>query len=429
MTLRARRAAVVAALFSLSLLLYIDRVCISSAKSAIAQDLHLDNAAMGWVFGVFTLGYALFQIPSGLLADRYGPRIMLAVTVAWWSLFTALTGAAWGLGSLLLVRFVFGLGESGAFPGAARVFFSWLPPGQRGLANGLMFSGSRIGGAIAFLFLPAMVGGLGWRAAFVVLGVIGIGWAVAWYLAFRDRPSEASRTDAEPPSAFGAPVLADPKVDVAPPAYRRIFRSPALWLAMVQYLASNFTFFIGLSWMLPYLQERFALTAGAAGRYAMIPLLVAATSQWLSGWVVDRLYRSRWAAWSRRLPAAVGFALAAFGVAAVTQAETPGTVVAAFTLAVFGADMTISPSWTYCVDLAGAGSGAVSGAMNMAGNIGSFVSSISFPYLVKLTGSASSYFWVAACLNVIGVICWLNMRPHSMATATTAAAAPRERTS
>jgi ACS family glucarate transporter-like MFS transporter len=409
-TIAARRALVIAALFSLSLLLYIDRVCISSAKSAIAGELHLDNAAMGWVFGMFTLGYALFQIPSGIWADRFGPRLTLAIIVTWWSIFTALTGAVSTLGWLLVVRFVFGVGEAGAFPGAARVFFNWLAPGQRGFANGLMFSGSRIGGAVAFLLLPGMIGGLGWRGAFFVLGLVGVLWAVVWYVFFRNHPGPAH-------VAPGAAALES----VRPrPEYGRLFRLGRVWLAMLQYLASNFTFFIALSWMLPYLQQRFGLTAAGAGRYAMIPLLFAATSQWLSGYAVDRLYRAGLFAWSRRLPAMIGFAVAAFGVMAVTQATTPGTVIACFTLAVFGADMTLSPSWTYCVDLAGPGSGGISGAMNMAGNIGSFVSSIAFPYLVRITGTSASYFWVAAVLNVIGLICWFNMTPR----ASGAAAAP-----
>jgi ACS family glucarate transporter-like MFS transporter len=188
-------------------------------------------------------------------------------------------------------------------------------------------------------------------------------------------------------------------------------------LAMAQYFASNFTFFIGLSWMLPYLQERFRMGAAEAGGYAMIPLLFAAGSQWTSGYLVDLLYRRGNRRWSRRLPAMIGFGVAVAGLCAIPAAETPAAVVACFTLAVFGTDMTISPSWAFCVDIGGKGSGAVSGAMNMVGNIGSFVSASTFPVLLKLTGSASAYFWTAAALDVAALFCWLAMRPQARAAA------------
>lgn len=411
-----KRWLVVGALFVLSIILYVDRVCISAAKGPIARDLGLGDAAMGMVFGAFALGYALAQIPTGYLADRFGPRRMLAVVVAGWSLFTAFTGAATGLVSLLVIRFIFGVGEAGAFPGAARVFYSWLKPEERGLANGLLFSGSRLGAALAFPLLPWMLSIWSWRVSFVILGAVGVVWAVLWLWFFRDTPGEAAKPR---PTPAAAPAPEEG------PRYGEVFRSRGLRLAMTQYFASNFTFFIVLSWMYPYLQERFGLTAAETAGYAMVPLLFAATSQWISGFAVDRLYRSPLVAWSRRLPAATGFGIAAVGLVAVTLVDTPAAVVACFTLAVFGADMTIAPSWAYCVDLAGKGAGAVSGAMNMVGNIGSFVSASAFPVLLRLTGSASTYFWTAAALDLIGLFCWLAMRPRAE---TAAVAAPARAT-
>ena len=401
---------VVGALFVLSLILYLDRVCISAAKGAIASDLGIGDEAMGMVFGAFALGYALGQVPTGYLADRFGPRRLLAAVVTLWSLFTALTGAASGLASLIAVRFIFGLGEAGAFPGAARAFFSWLRTEERGLANGLMFSGTRLGGALAFPLLPWMLARWGWRTSFVLLGAVGVAWAALWLVWFRDTPAATSAAPAPPEGG---------------PGYREILRSRGMRLAMAQYFASNFTFFICLSWMLPYLQQRFRLTAADAAGYAMVPLLVAAASQWAAGVLVDRLYRSRLRSWSRRLPAAAGFGIAAVGVASVTAAETPAGVVACFTLAVFGADMTISPSWAYCVDVGGRGAGTVSGAMNMVGNVGSFASAATFPVLLRATGSASAYFWLAAVLDAAALVCWLGMKPGDAAgSSVTGDAAP-----
>ncbi len=390
------RYLVVFALFVLSMITYIDRVCISSAKEPIAASLALSDAAMGVVFGAFALGYALAQIPSGWFADRFGPRLALAVVVSAWSVLTALTGAARDFTSLVVIRFLFGIGEAGAFPGAARAFYNWLPPAERGLANGILFSGSRIGAALSFPLLAWMLARFGWRVSFVLLGGIGVFWAALWLLWFRDHPRQ--------PVARPAPTTSQSE------SFWKVFRSRGMALAMAQYFSSNFTFFICLSWMHPYLKQHYQLSAADAAAYSMAPLILGATAQWAAGAMVDFLYRRPpLRAWSRRLPAMLGFALAAVGMFAITQASSPLAAVVCFTLAAFGADLTISPSWSYCMDIGGKNSGAVSGAMNMLGNFGSFVSATTFPLLHQATGGASAYFFVAASLNVLSIACWSRM--------------------
>ncbi len=391
-----KRYAVVFALFVLSMITYIDRVCISSAKDPIAAELSLSDGAMGLVFSAFALGYALAQIPSGWFADKAGPRIALATVVGAWSLLTALTGAAWNLASLVAIRFLFGIGEAGAFPGSARAIVNWLPPGERGRANGVLFSGSRLGAALAFPLLAWMLTRWSWRPSFFILGGLGVVWAVVWLLWFRDRP---------------AGYVAPPQTAASTAApLSRLFSQPGMALAMAQYFASNFTFFLCLSWMLPYLKKEYHLSDARAAAYAMAPLLLGATAQWISGWMVDALYRSRWRVWSRQIPALFGFALSALALVALTRVESAEAAIVCFTLAAFGTDMTISPSWVFCTDIAGARAGSMSGAMNMLGNFGSFVSANAFPFLHGLTGSASAYFCAAALMNAGAVICWLRMK-------------------
>src|SRR5688572_1170936 len=128
-----RRAWVVGATFLLAFLLYVDRVCISTAKAPIVAELELSDAQFGWVLSAFAFGYALLQSPSGALADRHGARKILAAVVTFWSLFTGLTAMAWNFASMLVVRFLFGAGEAGAFPGMARAVYSWIPVRERGL--------------------------------------------------------------------------------------------------------------------------------------------------------------------------------------------------------------------------------------------------------------------------------------------------------
>lgn len=383
------RAILLVLLFLLSWILYLDRAAISTAKDLIARDLGLSNDAMGVVFGAFALAYALGQIPAGWFADRFGPRLTLTVVVAAWSLFTALTGLAPEFASLVVIRFLFGLAEAGAFPASARAFYTWLPPEQHGRANGIIFSGSRLGAALSFPILAGLLDGFGWRVAFYVLGVPGLVWALVWFGWFRDKPAPAARTVDRP--------------------LGEIFRSRAMLQVMGQYFASNFTFFLCLSWMLPYLMERYQLTRERASWYSMTILLVGATAQWVAGFLTDWLYRVA-PRWSRRGPALGGFVLAATALALLTQAGTAEMAVALFTLATFGTELTISPSWAYCIDIGGGKSGSVSGAMNMVGNLGAFVSASAFPALARWNGGdAGIYFLLAASLNLASAFLWLRM--------------------
>ena len=325
---------------------------------------------------------------------------MLSVLVVFWSLLTALSGAVQQFFTLLLVRFVFGVAEAGAFPGSARAFYNWLPAWEHGRANGIVFAASRLGAAIAFPVMAWLLTWATWRTAFYWLALPGIVWGIGWYLWFRDEPAVAVEREVR---AASGPE----------PGFGEIFRSRAMLLAMSQYFIVNFTTFLCLTWMLPYLKTRFGLSAGEAAFYAMIPLLVGATAQWATGTIVDWLYRSRWKEWSRRLPAMAGFGLSAAGIVAIPWVDDVRVVAGLFTLAAFGAEMTISPSWAFCMDIGGKKSGAISGAMNMMGNLGSFVSANLFPVL------GAGYFVLVMGLNLycVGAWYWMRMKSSTIDTA------------
>jgi len=135
--------------FLLAMIVLFDRILISVAKDPIAESISLNDKQMGWILSIFALGYALFQTPSGMLADRFGARKILTAVVSIWSVFTSMTGAARNFVSLLLIRFLFGVGEAGAFPGIAQTIYKWIPIKERGIVHGINFSGRRIGAAIA----------------------------------------------------------------------------------------------------------------------------------------------------------------------------------------------------------------------------------------------------------------------------------------
>ena len=398
--------------FALSMLLYVDRVAISTARGPITSELGLSDTQFGWVLSAFALGYALFQTPGGLLADRYGARLALTSVVGLWSVFTALTGLARGYVPLLLYRFLFGAGEAGAYPTCAKAFYNWLPVEERGLAQGINFSGARLGAAFALPAVAWLVDAAGWRVSFYLLGGIGILYAAAWWWWFRDLPEE--HTSVSPAERT---LIAERRGAVSTEAAASQLRLPALfgsanvWIAMGQYFASNFTFFFCLTWLFPYLQRTYSLQATQAGLLSSAPLIGGAFGNWIGGFVVDLLYRQgRWRL-SRQLPAIVGFALAAAGLLGSLVVDGMYAKVLLLAIAVFGADMTLPPSWAFCIDIGRNHAGVVSGTMNMAGNVGSFVTSLAFPYLLVWTGSPSPFFVVGATLNVGAAILWMRARP------------------
>ncbi|MEJ6601494.1 MAG: MFS transporter, partial [Opitutaceae bacterium] len=185
-----RRNLVVVATFLISLLLYIDRTCIQVAGDGIKADLHLTDTQFGWVLSIFTLGYALAQTPSGIIADRAGPRLLLTGVITLWSVLTAATAAGFNFVSMLIVRFLFGASEAGAFPGMARATLSWFPTQERGLVTGINFSASRLGGALALPLMVWLIDATGWRGSFVILGAFGVVFAGGWWLFFRDKPEK-----------------------------------------------------------------------------------------------------------------------------------------------------------------------------------------------------------------------------------------------
>ena len=391
--------------FTLAMLLYIDRIAISTAKGPITGAFGLSDTQFGWVLSAFALGYALSQIPAGAIVDRFGPRLVLAAIVAVWSFFTGLTGLAFGFISLLVIRTLFGMAEAGAWPACARAFYSWLPPGERGFAKSVNMSGSRMGSAFALPAVAWLITALGWHAAFDVLAVAGLVWAVCWYLWFRDTPEEKTGFSQEE-RTFLAVHRGGSNVAEKPLPLAQLFRLPNIWLMMGQYFASNFTFFFCLTWLFPMMQKTYHLDPVTTGLYSSIPLLCGAAGAWTGGVTGDALWRRGHGVNARKWPAMFGFALSAIGVVAALYCRTPLAMAVVLGVAMYGSDMTLPTSWALCIDVSKTHSGAMGGAMNMAGNLGSFVTSLAWPYLLLVTGSTTPFFIAAAVLNVLGVLFW-----------------------
>lgn len=397
---------------------FMDRICISTASDLIMTDLNISPQMMGYVFAIFAVSYALFQIPAGWFADAHGPKKALLYVVGFWSLFTGLTAAAWNAVSMLVVRFFFGAGEAGAFPGATRAVFNWVPAKERGLANGIFHSGGRVGAALSLFLMPFLIAAVGWRWTFVINASVGIVWAVIWAIWFKDNPRDNKKINEAELKYIEDGIHDEITVDEKIP-FGVIVTSPNMLLTMIQYVASNMTFFISLSWLFPYMKEQWG---DGAEIYTPIPLIVGMIAHWSAGGIITLLYQKGYKDISRKVPAIAGFTLGVLGLLLSIQMSdsTPLVFIICFSIAIFGVEMTIAPSWTFCMDIGGKKSGIVSGTMNMLGNLGSavsaiifpyFVANITIPYLAETTGNANSFFVFAAFLNLIAIVAWLLMDP------------------
>lgn len=404
--IKAMRSRVVAVVFLLAFITIAVRVCISSAKIQMASDLGIADVEFGWVFGVFALGYGVAMIPAGWLGDKSGPRAFLAAIVFSWGLLTAGTGFVTGLTSLVILRLLFGLAEAGVYPTATKALYEWIVPSERATALGLLNAGSRLGAALGLAIASYIILWVGWRACFWLLGAVAMAWAVGWYIWYRDKP--AGKRGISPYELAYIQTSKATEQDLAKTgsSWPMIVFSASGGLLLFQYFINNFSLFVVYSWMLPYLQQRFLISPARAGIYAGMPIYFGVIATFAGGLTVDSLFRRGHGKWSRAIPAMAGFALASCGQAFASFATSTDWFVFWFGVVVLGLDFTVSSSWTVCSDLGREHTGAVSGAMNMMGALGSFACSLAFPYALRSTGSATSFFWLATALDVVAIICW-----------------------
>jgi MFS family permease len=389
-------------------LAYLDRVCISTAAPAIQRDLGLTKSQLALVFSAFTLAYAVFEIPSGWLADRFGARRMVARIVAWWSLMTAATGAAAGFASLAAVRFLFGVGEAGVLPSLASAFRRWLPPRERGVAFGLTVAAAALGGALTQPLVARMLQTFSWRTTFVCFGALGGVWAAVWYLWVRDDPREHRGVDAAELALIGPPERTEhPRVPWA-----RLVRSRNLYAICGMYFCAIYGWYFYITWLPTYLLEARGFDLAATGWLSSLPLYGIAAGCLIGGVLSDGLVRRRGPRVGLCAPGVVGLPLAALAVLGAIQ-TSDGRSAAYFLSAAAGlAALGIASAWSTCVAIGGRHGGVVSGAMNTFGNLGGTLSPIVFGQSLDHLGSWSVPLASVAGLYVASALLWLGIDPR-----------------
>ena len=399
---------VLAILFLLSTITFLDRVCMNVVSKYVKADLGLNNEQFGYILGAFSLAYALFEMPTGIMGDRLGPRRILTRIVIWWSAFTALTGLATGFYTLISVRFLFGIGEAGAYPNASNVISRWFPKQEVGRAQSIIWMAARIGGALTPLLVIPLVHAVGWRWSFGVLGLVGVLWASVWYYWFRDNPSEKSGiSEAEVAEIEGQRAV---KSHI-PLSWQTILKNPNIWMLMLMCHLFFYAAYFFTNWSNTYFQEGRGMTEEQSKNFISLSYFLGAFGCIMGGFLSDFLVKRYGLKVGRRSVAILGLGSSClFFLAAglTTDSQTAGYLLA---ICVFTKDLALPVAFATCVDIGRQNAGAVAGAMNFAGQMGGFFITIIFGKIVQSTGNFNvPLFLIAGCLFVAALL-WFKIDP------------------
>ena len=394
-----RKNGILIMLVILGMVTFLDRINISVAGSSIMHDLNLSPAEWGWVQSAFILSYGLMQIPMGALGDRFGHRKILAAIVLWWSLFTAFTGLAGGLASLLVIRFMFGIGEAGSSPCSTGVISRWFEKDEVGKAQGYVWAASRMGGALTpFVVIPVMVT-VGWRAAFYLLGALGIVWAVVWYWYYRDAGAPGTSQDTG--------LSGESKMD-----WRRLLGNRQFWLICGMYFFYAFGSWFFFSWFPTFMElgrgfDKTELTYAVA-----VPFIMSMIGNITGGHLTDKLSRRYGIKTGRKALGSTSLAVSALCM--FLAAFIPGKMAVFIFLSLcFGIfDLMLPSAWALCIDLGKRQAGTLSGAMNTAGNIGGFCCGILFGELVQQSGNYNLPLYMISVMLVVSAALFAFINPE-----------------
>jgi len=408
-------------IFVLSAVSFLDRVNISVAGNSIAADYGLSQVQLGWVFSAFLWGYALFQTLGGWLADYFGPRRVLTAGVIWWGLFTALTATVsprivGAIFIFILVRFLLGAGEAVMFPASNQFVSRWIPDGERGIANGLIFAGVGVGAGSAPVLVTYIIVNFGWRWSFWISALIGLLVGIIWYAAARDTPEEHPRVS----TSELAYIQSGRSAAIAPSAetnrsisWRIILQSKEVWAVTLSYFSFGYVAWIFFSWFYIYLATVRGLNLKASAFYSTLPPVAMVACSLFGGFLNDRLTR----VYGKRVGRCgiAAFALFLTAVLLVFGSHASSARLASLTLAAGAGALYLAQSsyWSVTADIAGTRAGSASGFMNMGGQLGGASTALLTPIIASHLGWTYP-FLIAAALSAAGALTWLVVEPRNV---------------
>lgn len=414
------RWTVLALLFAISVVTYVDRVNISVTARQMMPAFGLTDGQMGRIFSAFVLGYALFQIPGGWLGDRWGARRVLTAAVLWWSLFTALTAVAATLplvdlvgiaGSLALVRFLLGIGEAAALPNFNRAVADWLDPQERGLGIGIAIGGIGVGSALTPPIAAWLMVNFGWQTVFYWSAALGLLIAGFWYWCTADHPAWQTRTTGSKRREGPASRRTDGETSVSGKTpWKAIAATPTVWWLVLSYSCLGYVAYVYMSWFYLYLVNvrGFGELRGAV--FASAPFLAILVFCPLGGWVTDRLAAAYGVRKGRSAVGMTGMLLSGTVIALGAAIDSAWIAILCLSLGAGWLYFTVGAYWASTADLSKAHAGTLSGLMNTGANLGGSLSPTLTPWLAEQWGWPVS-LGVAALIAILGGLMWLKIDP------------------
>jgi MFS family permease len=403
-----RRYQVLAVLSILSMITFLDRIALSSASGSIMSDLHLSTVQWGWILGVFTLAYGLFEVPTGWLGDKIGGKKVLIRVVIWWSFFTVLTGFSTGFLMLLIVRTLFGMGEAGAYPNTSIVLSKYFPVIERGRAQAIIWGASRIGAALTpFVVLPLQQR-YSWHIPFYILGAAGIVWAIFWYFWHREEPSEVKDIDPKELEYILANRDLPVVLEENKKSYWTIFESRNIWYLLGMYICYAIGAYFFQSWFHTYLEKGRLIPKEQLIWASSIPYLLAGLGCLSGGWLSDKAVLKYGKKWGRRIVPMIGLFVSGLCMIGASLVADNTIAIIALGIGMAFMDVTAPVAWAVAMDLGGLKSGSVSGSMNAAGLTAAYLSTVLFGYLATAYG----YYLPVLLIGVIvmsGAFIWLKI--------------------
>ena len=390
---------------------HLDRACIATLAPGIMRDLSLTTVQMGYVFTVFQLAYATFEIPTARWADRTGTRLVLSRIVLWWSCLTAATGAATSYVTLLAIRFLFGCGEAGAWACVARTFSRWIPGRERGTAQGVFFAGAHLVGGLTPALVLWMLQYFSWRQIFVCFGAVGFAWVAVWFTWFRNDPSEHPAVNA----AELEMIVKDRAPEAEHPAgleyWRALVTSRNMLALCAMYVPNCMIFYFCITWLPTYLRARHGFEAASLGLFAGLPLLVSMPGDLLGGVATDRLAARYGLRLGRCGLGAAVYVLAGIALLLAARSSTP-VLAAVLIAAATGLTMfTLGAAWATVIEVGRNQVGVVGATMNSLGNLAAMLNPLIVAYSVQWFGSWNVPLYVMGVLFLVGAASWLVVDP------------------
>ncbi len=405
------RYRVVGFMLALGAVTYLDRACIATLAPDIRRDLGLSKDEMSWIYSAFAIAYAAFEIPTAWWADRMGTRRVLTRIVTWWSAFTMASAAAWNFGSLLVIRFLFGAGEAGAWPSMARTFSRWIPRSERGTIQGVFFAAAHVTGGLTPMIALAVAGLCGWRWTFVIFGIPGIVWAIAWHRWFRDDPEQHPTVSPAELEKIVAGREQSTGQHEGWAYWRQLLRHRNTLPLCLMYFPNSFGFYFCITWLPDYLREQHGFDSMRLGFFTGLPLLLSPVADLLGGVTTDAVTRRFGLRLGRVGVGAASYLVAGSAMLLATTTTQPELAAWCIATAVAASMFTLGAAWGTVIDVGGSHTGVVSAAMNTSGQIGSVICPLIVIWLQQHYDWNAPLYLIGG-LFLVGAVAWGFINPQ-----------------